>query len=94
MPTISGFSRPVGCALIPGGEAGEHKVPGSLKPGDTLLSVEHITDDERPTREDITEEFDISETEAGVIINDDVEGTDTTGGFLHVLWASHEGDDE
>lgn len=91
MPTITGFSRPVGCALIPGGPAGEHKVPGSLKPGDTLLSVEHVSDGAPPTREDITDEFEISATDAGIVIN--TSGTDTTGDFLHVLWASREGED-
>lgn len=87
MPTITGFSRPVGCVLIPGGAIGEHRVPGSLKPGDTLLSVEHITDGTPPTRVDRTAEFQIHATKAGVVENDT---TDTTGGFLHVLWASEE----
>lgn len=87
MPTISGFSTPVGCALIAGGPVGEHSVPGSLKPGDTLLSVEHITDGTPPTREDITAEFTISATKAGTIENTT---TDTTGAHLHVLWSSTE----
>ena len=30
MSTISGFKTPVGCALIPGGTAGEHQVQGNL----------------------------------------------------------------
>lgn len=87
MPTISGFSAPVGCALIPGGAIGEHRVPGSIKPGDTLLSVEHITDGAPPTRVDRTAEFTVSATKAGVVQNTT---TNTTGGFLHVLWASAE----
>ena len=87
MPMISGFSRPVGCALIRGGAIGEHQVQGSLTPGDTLLSVEHITDGDPPTRVDRTAEFTISATTAGVIENTT---TDTTGGFLHVLWAKAE----
>lgn len=85
MPTISGFSVPVGCALIKGGAVGEHVVPGALSPGDTLLSVEHITDGTPPTRVDRTAEFSISATKAGVIVNTT---TDTTGGFLHVTWAA------
>lgn len=87
MPTISGFSRPVGCALVPGGPVGEHQVQGSLKPGDTLLSVEHITDANPPTRVDRTTEFSIHATKGGVVVNTT---TNTTGGFLHVLWASSE----
>ena len=87
MPTISGFSVPVGCALIPGGAIGEHAVPGNIAPGDTLLSVEHITDGTPPTRVDRTAEFSISATHAGVIENTT---TVTTGGFLHVLWAKAE----
>ena len=47
----------VGCALIPGGAIGEHQVPGNLVPGDTLLSVEHITEGTPPTRVDRTAEF-------------------------------------
>lgn len=88
MPTITGFSVPVGCALIPGGPVGEHQVPGSIKPGDTLLSVEHITDGTPPTRVDRTSEFSIHATKGGVIENDT---TDTSGAHLHVLWASNEG---
>ena len=87
MPTISGLSVPVGCSLIPGGPIGEHQVQGNLAPGDTLLSVEHITDGDPPTRVDRTAEFSISATKAGVVENDT---TVTTGGFLHVLWAKAE----
>jgi len=87
MPTISGFNKAVGCALIAGGPIGEHQVPGNLEPGDTLLSVEHITQGSPPTRVDRTAEFTISATEAGVIENTT---TVTTGGFLHVLWAKPE----
>ncbi|SCW61716.1 hypothetical protein SAMN02927924_01689 [Sphingobium faniae] len=87
MPTISGFSSPVGCALIRGGAVGEHVVPGNLQPGDTLLSVEHITDGDPPTRVDRTAEFTISATKGGVIENTT---TNTTGGFLHVLWSKSE----
>jgi hypothetical protein len=87
MPTISGFSRAVGCDLIPGGPVGEHRVSGNIVPGDTLLSVEHISEGSPPTRVDRTAEFSISATDAGVIENDT---TNTTGGFLHVLWAKAE----
>ncbi|WPJ68009.1 hypothetical protein STOPSMEL_33 [Sinorhizobium phage StopSmel] len=87
MPTISGFSKPVGCAMIPGGPVGEHLVPGSIKAGDTLLSVEHITDGSPPTRVDRTAEFSITAGKGGSITNTT---TNTTGGFLHVLWARSE----
>ncbi|PYE86904.1 hypothetical protein [Phyllobacterium leguminum] len=87
MPTISGFSTPVGCAMIAGGPVGEHIVPGSIRDGDTLLSVEHITDGTPPTRADITAEFSITPGKGGSITNTT---TDTTGGFLHVLWSTSE----
>lgn len=90
MSTITGFATAVGCALINGGVAGEHVVPGNLVPGDTLLSVEHITAGTPPTRVDRTAEFSISATKAGVIENDPEEGTDTEGDWLHVLWAKAE----
>ncbi|MBB5987425.1 hypothetical protein [Sphingobium lignivorans] len=87
MPTITGFSRPVGCALIRGGAVGQHAVPGNLRPGDTLLSVEHISDGTPPTRVDRTAEFTVSASKAGTIVNTT---TNTTGGWLHVLWAKAE----
>jgi len=87
MGTISGFSRTVGCCLIPGGAVGEHVVQGNLAPGDTLLSVEHITDGDPPTRVDRTAEFAITAGEHNTIENIT---TDTTGDFLHVLWAKAE----
>lgn len=85
--TISGFTKVVGCCLIPGGPVGEHAVQGNLKDGDTLLSVEHITDGAPPTRVDRTAEFSITAGKGGVIENTT---TDTTGDFLHVLWAKPE----
>ena len=87
MGTISGFSGAVGCCLIPGGPVGEHVVQGNLVPGDTLLSVEHITDGAPPTRVDRTAEFAITAGKDNVIENDT---TDTTGDFLNVLWAKAE----
>lgn len=87
MPTISGLSKPMGCDLIPGGPVGEHVVSGNLTPGDTLISVEHITDGTPPTRVDRTAEFSIHPTEANKVVNTT---TDTTGTHLHVLWAKAE----
>lgn len=84
MGTVSGFSKAVGCALIPGGPIGEHKVFGDIRDGDTLLSVEHIADAEPPTRVDRTAEFSIVAGKHGTISNTT---TVTTGGYLHVLWA-------
>jgi hypothetical protein len=87
MPIMSGFSQPVGCCMIPGGPVGEHRVQGKFKPGDTLLSVEDITPGTPPTRVDRTAEFSIHGTKGNTIVNTT---TNTTGRFLHVLWASTE----
>ncbi len=87
MPMISGFSKPIGCSMIPGGPVGEHVVHGDLAPGDTLLSVEHITDGSPPTRVDRTAEFSIVAGKANTIANTT---TNTTGDFLHVAWAKAE----
>lgn len=83
MPTQSGFSKAIGCDIIPGGPVGEFRVSGNLRPGCTLLSVEHITDGNPPTRVDRTAEFSITAGKANTIQNTT---TNTTGGFLHVLW--------
>ncbi|MBN9333869.1 hypothetical protein [Devosia sp.] len=88
MPTITGLSVPITCCTIPGGVAGEHKVHGNLKPGDTLISVERLTPGTPITRADLTAEFSISATKAGVVSN--TGGTNTTGGFLHISWAKVE----
>lgn len=87
MPFQDGFSKQIGCCLIRGGAVGEHKVRGNLKPGDTLLSVEHITDAPTPTRVDRTAEFSIVAGKHATIVNTT---TNTTGGYLHVLWAKAE----
>lgn len=87
MPTISGFPKPIGCTMIPGGPIGEHIVQGNIRPGDTLLSVEHVTFGTPPTRVDRTAEFSIHATKGGVIVNTT---TVTTGQWLHVLWAKAE----
>lgn len=87
MTTISGFSQRVGRALIPGGVVGEHKVPGNLKPTDTLLSVVQIAAGPPPTGTDRTAEFSIHATKGGVITNTT---TNTSGGWLLVAWASTE----
>ncbi|MBB5987443.1 SGNH/GDSL hydrolase family protein [Sphingobium lignivorans] len=83
--SITGFPFPIGHALIPGGAAGEHVVPGHLKPGDTLLHVRDITNGTPPSAVDRTAEFAVSTTKAGVIVNTT---TNTSGRFLSVLWAS------
>lgn len=87
MTTITGFSRRVGTALIPGNVVGEHKVPGNLKPTDTLLSVLHVSEGAPPTGVSRTAEFSIHATKGGVIQNTT---TNTTGGWLLVAWASTE----
>lgn len=87
MPTITGFSRRIGTALIPGNVVGEHKVPGNLKPTDTLLSVLHISEGSPPTGVSRTGEFSIHATKGGVIQNTT---TNTSAGWLLVAWASAE----
>ena len=87
MPTISGFARRVGSALIPGGVVGQQKVPGNLKPTDTLLSVLHVSEGSPPTAVNRTAEFSIHATKGGVITNTT---TNTSGGWLLVAWASTE----
>lgn len=85
MPTISGFSVPVECAIIPGAAVGAHQVPGSLEPGDKLLSVLHITDGAPPAvTADLTAEFSITAGKSGIVTNTT---TNTTGHFLLVVWA-------
>ncbi|WP_339745591.1 hypothetical protein [uncultured Maricaulis sp.] len=87
MPTITGFSVPVGCALITGGAIGELQVPGNIQPGDALLAVQHVEDGTPPTATDITAECSISATKGGVI---ETTVTNTTGDHVHVLWAKSE----
>ena len=81
---IIGFTVPIGSALIPGGAIGEHEVPGDIGPGDTLLSVTHITDGAPPVPVDVTAEFSITAGKGGTIQNTT---TITTGDFLLVAWA-------
>ena len=83
MPTISGFSKPIRSTVIPGGPVGQHKVPGNLRAGHTLLSVEELTDGAPPTRVDRTAEFSITSNQNGLIQNTT---TNTTGKFLLVTW--------
>lgn len=87
MPTLSGFSKRIGCAIIPGGPIGEFRVPGNLGPGCTLLSVEHITDGAPPVSVERKAEFSIVAGKAETIINTT---TVTTGGYLHVMWSSRD----
>lgn len=79
---ISGPPFTVGRTIAPGGAAGAHKVDGNVAPGDTLLSVLHISAD-LSTKDDLTAEFSI--TDYGVI--DNAGGTATTGDFLVVVYA-------
>jgi hypothetical protein len=85
MPTITGFSVPFECALVPGGPIGQFNVPGNLKPGATLLNVSKIVDGAPPVPTDLTAEFSITSTKAGTIQNTT---TVTTGAFLLVVWAA------
>jgi hypothetical protein len=85
MPTLSGFPKAIGCAIIPGGPVGTHKVPGSIRSGCTLLSVEDITDGAPPTSVERKAEFSIPAGTANTIQNTT---TNSTGRWLHVLWAN------
>lgn len=87
MGTQAGFSTPIGSELISGDVAGEHVLQGNLSPGDTLLAVDHVVDGTPPTRADLTGEFSITAGKQATIENTT---TDTTGGFLNVLWAKAE----
>jgi len=80
---ISGFSRPVEMVIIPGGPVGEFAVPGNLRPGHFLLSVEEVTDAATPIRVDRTTEFSIVAGKNGRIQNTT---TVTTGKFLIITW--------
>lgn len=84
MPTISGFTKRLGKALVPGGPIGAIKVPGDIKAGDTLLDVLHITDGAPPVRVNRTAECSITAGAAGSITTT---LTNTTGGYLLVVWA-------
>lgn len=83
MGTISGFTRSIQTAVIPGGAAGNHAVEGAIKDGDTLVSVTRLTDAAPPVPTDLTAEFSISAGEANQIENTT---TDTSGDFLVVTW--------
>lgn len=84
MPTASGLSVAVKSTLIPGNVVGEHKVPGGLRPVDTLLAVLEVTEGVPPTKVDRTAEFSITAGKAGTIQNTT---TNTTGKYLLVVWA-------
>ena len=84
MPTISGLSKRLGTAVVPGGPIGEIKVPGDIKAGDTLLDVLEVTDGAPPVRVNRTAECSITAGKAGSITTT---VTVTTGKFLMVVWA-------
>lgn len=82
MITAPGWTRAIGYAIIPGGAAGDHTVPGPINADADLLAVKHVSAD-LVTLADITTEFTI---DAANLINNDL-GTATTGAFLLVVWA-------
>lgn len=84
MPTISGLTKRLGTALVPGGPIGAIAVPGDIKAGDTLLDVLDITDGAPPARVNRTAECSITAGKAGSITTT---LTNTTGRFLLVVWA-------
>lgn len=83
MPTISGLSKRLGTAVVPGGPIGEIKVPGDIKAGDTLLDVLEVTDGAPPVRVNRTAECSITAGKAGSITTT---VTNTTGKYLLVIW--------
>ena len=76
------FTRAIGRAVISGGVAGDHSVPGGIGSGDSLIAVHHVSAD-LVTNTDITAEFTI---DAANLINN-TGGTNTSGNFLAILWA-------
>ena len=84
MGTITGFTKRLGDALVPGGPIGAIAVPGDIKAGDTLIDVLEITDGAPPTRINRTAECSITAGKAGSITTT---VTNTTGKYLLVIWA-------
>jgi len=82
---LSGLGRNIATAVIPGGAAGDHSVPGNIRDGDDLISVRHVSADLTTTNADLTSEFSIKSSAFGVINN--AAGTATTGDFLIVTWS-------
>lgn len=81
--TQSGFGRTVATAVVPGGVAGNFKVPG-IRAGDTLLGVASVTNASPPVPTDRLANASIpagtSDTVAIATVN-------TTGTFLVITWA-------
>lgn len=78
--TLSGYTRTVAVAVIPGGAVGTHALPGDVDAsGDDLVSV---VQDSSGVLTDLTSEFSISGYNE--LTNTT---TDTTGDFLIVTYA-------
>jgi len=83
LQTFSGHPYLISQSVRPGGAAGDHQVP-SIRAGDTLVSVRHVSGD-FVTNADLTSEFSIPAGTVETINN--AAGTDTTGDFLIVTFA-------
>lgn len=84
--TVSGYNKTVATAVIPGGAAGAHTIPGDLDAAnDVLVSV---VEDAAGVLTDRTSEFSIT----GHNTIDNALGTDTTGDFLIVTYAKATGE--
>lgn len=83
--TAEGWTRGIAIAVIDGGAAGDHTVPGPLNLSDDLISVRHVSAD-FVTNVDITAQFTIT----GPNVVNNAAGTVTTGNFIVLTWA--EGD--
>lgn len=85
MPTLSGMNKPIGCTIVPGGAAASELSPVSgINTADTLIEVRHISAD-LVTNASVLTEASIPDADTVSLTT-----TDTTGGFVIVLWQENE----
>lgn len=84
MPTDTGFDKAIGSATIRGGPIGELQVPGHFDDSCTLLSVQDITQGTPPTSIERKSTHVIVAGKANTLQNTAV---NTTGRWLHIVWA-------
>ncbi len=86
MPTMIGYSKPIGTCVVPGGAIATPLGPcGGIDPADELLSVVQVSDPQIGAGTELL-------TEATIPAADQIElsTTVTTGDFLLVSWAENE----
>ncbi|MFA6219599.1 MAG: hypothetical protein WC692_07440 [Erythrobacter sp.] len=81
--TQSGFRHTIATAVIPGGVAGNFKVPG-IGAQDTLLAVASVSDANPPVP---TDQLANASIPAGTSDTVTIGTVDTTGLFLVITWA-------